>query len=244
MIVRADLTRYGFLINEEKSLWEPVQVITWLGTVFDTCQGFISVNERRISKLKNSINFIRKVDRKTVKVRDLVPVVGQVISLTSCVGSVARIMTRSLYANANQKLSWNSEVVLTKEPCDELVFWGENVDSLIFHCPWVPLQPPAKFVYSDASDLACSSFIDNEQKIFHQNWSPAESSKSSTWRKLRTVDLALSAFAPDLQGKRLSFLDYGQHQRCRCCSKWQQSYRTSVPCAFYFQYLRPFWHFP
>ena len=37
LIVRADLTRYGFLINEEKSLWEPVQVITWLGTVFDTC---------------------------------------------------------------------------------------------------------------------------------------------------------------------------------------------------------------
>ena len=37
LIVRADLTRCGFLINEEKSLWEPLQVITWLGTVFDTC---------------------------------------------------------------------------------------------------------------------------------------------------------------------------------------------------------------
>ena len=31
LTVRADLTRYGFVINEEKSLWEPVQVITWLG---------------------------------------------------------------------------------------------------------------------------------------------------------------------------------------------------------------------
>ena len=29
-------------------------------------------------------------------------------------------------------------------------------------------------------------------------------------------------------------MDYGQHQRCRYCSKWQQSYRNSVPCAFYF----------
>ena len=43
LTVRADLTRYGFLINEEKSLWEPVQVITWLGTVFDTFQGVISL---------------------------------------------------------------------------------------------------------------------------------------------------------------------------------------------------------
>ena len=66
LTVRADLTRYGFVINEEKSLWEPVQVITWLGTVFDTYQGFISVTERRVSKLKSSIDLLRKL-RMTVK---------------------------------------------------------------------------------------------------------------------------------------------------------------------------------
>ena len=205
LIVHADLTRYGFLINEDKSLWEPVQNITWLGTVFDTVRGFISVTESRISKLKSSIKLIRKVDCKIVKVRDLASVVGQVISLTHCVGNVARVMTRSMYAVVNQKLSWNSEVKLTKEACDELAFWDENVDSLNFHSPWAPLQPPAKFVYSDASDHASSSFIDNDHKIFHQNWSPAESSKSSTWRELRTVDLALSAFALVRQGKRVAW---------------------------------------
>ena len=46
LTVSADLTRYGFVINEEKSLWEPVQVITCLRTVFDTYQGLISVTER------------------------------------------------------------------------------------------------------------------------------------------------------------------------------------------------------
>ena len=131
--------------------------------------------------------------------------VGQIISLTHCVGSVARIMTRFMYVVINRKLSWNSEVELTKEACDELAFWDENVDSLNFHFPWAPLQPPAKFVYSDASDYACSSFIDNDHKIFHQNWSPAESSKSSTWRELRIVDLALSAFALGLQGKNVAW---------------------------------------
>ena len=109
------------------------------------------------------------MDCKIVKVRDLASVVGQVISLTPCVGSVARIMTRSLYAAVNQKLSWSSEVVLTTEACDELAFWSENVDSLNFRCPWVPLQPPAKFVYSDPSDHASSDFINNEHKLFHQN---------------------------------------------------------------------------
>ena len=206
LIVHADLTGYGFLINEDKSLWEPVQNITWLGTVFDTYRGLISFTESRISKLKGSIKLIRKVDCKIAKFRDLASLVGQVISLTHCVGSVARIMTRFMYAVVNQKLSWNSEVELTKEACDEFAFWDENVDSLNSHSPWAPLQPPAKFVYSDASDHACSSFIDNDHKMFHQNWSPAESSKSSTWRELRTVDLALSAFALELQGKKKKLL--------------------------------------
>ena len=80
--------------------------------------------------------------------------VDQVISLTHCVGRVARIMTRSMYAVVNQKLSWNSEVELMKEACDKLAFWDENVDSLNFHSPWATLQPPAQFVYSDASDHA------------------------------------------------------------------------------------------
>ena len=77
LIVHADLTRYGFLINEDKSLWEPVQNITWLGTVFDTDRGFLSVTESRISKLKSSIKLIRKVDCEIVKVRDLAGLCGR-----------------------------------------------------------------------------------------------------------------------------------------------------------------------
>ena len=49
---------FGFVINENKSLWEPVQNNIWLGTVLDTNQGFISVTEHRIAKLKSSIDSI------------------------------------------------------------------------------------------------------------------------------------------------------------------------------------------
>ena len=135
MTVRTDLTRYDFVINEEKSLWEPVQVITCLGTIFDTYQGLISVTERRVSKLKSSIDLLRKDDCKILKVRDVASVVGQVRSLTPCVGSAARIMTRALYTVVNQKQSRNSKVALSKEAFDELTFWIDNVDSFNFRCP-------------------------------------------------------------------------------------------------------------
>lgn len=111
-------------------------------------------------------------------------------------------MTCALHTIVNQKQSWNSTVELTKEACDESTFWIEN-DSFNFHCPWVPFQPSTRFVYSDALDYAWSSFIENEHKIFHQNWSAAEGSKSSTWRELSTVDLGLSPFALHLHGKKV-----------------------------------------
>ena len=134
LTVRADLTRYGFVINEEMSLWEPVQVITCLGTVFDTYQGLISVTKRRVSKLKSRIDLLRKDNCKILKVRDVASVVGQVISLTPCVGSVAKIMTRALYTIVNQKQSWDSQVELSKEAFNELTFWIDNVDSVNFCC--------------------------------------------------------------------------------------------------------------
>ena len=92
--------------------------------------------------------------------------VGQIISLAPCTGGLSRIMTRALYNLVNQKLYWNFKVVLTKEACNVLTFWIDNVDSLNYRCPWVPAQPPARFVYSDTSDYACSSFIDHELKSF------------------------------------------------------------------------------
>ena len=81
------------------------------------------------------ISYVRMTQSKIFKVRDVASVVGQVISLTPCVGSVARIMTRALYTVVNQKQSWSSKVELTKEACDELTFWIDNVDSLIFVAP-------------------------------------------------------------------------------------------------------------
>lgn len=80
----------------------------------DTNQGFISVTEHRTTKLKSSI----------VNARTLAAVVGRILSLTPCVGDLTRIITRSLYAVVNTKVSWNSTVELSKEAYTELVFWN------------------------------------------------------------------------------------------------------------------------
>ena len=191
LTVHADLLNFGFVFNEEKSIWEPVQIITWLGTVLDTNQGFISVTEERISKLKVNVDSVLKGDSMFVNVKSLATVVGQIILLTPCVGGVARIMTRSLYAVVNPKVSWKCIVVLTKESCSELVLWSQSANFLNCRCPWLPLCQPAKLLYSDASHYACGSFIHSKGKLFQQNWSPVERNNSSAWRELKAVELAL-----------------------------------------------------
>ena len=56
-------------------------------------------------------------------------------------------------------------------------------------------------VYSDASDVACASYIYVEIEWFpvaHKNLDDLEMKQSSTWRKLKSVSFALRSFAPIL----------------------------------------------
>ena len=51
LVVHSDLLKSGFVPNEEKSLWEPLLVITWLGVILDTIDGTIQATDERIEKL-------------------------------------------------------------------------------------------------------------------------------------------------------------------------------------------------
>ena len=65
---------------------------------------------------------------------------------------------------------------------------------------------PARISFSDASNAACGAFVQlqsNTDLVFHQNWSIDESVKSSTWRELKAVCLALEAFHSHLAGSNV-----------------------------------------
>ena len=98
-MVHSDLLKSGFVPNEEQSLWEPVQIITWLGVILNTIDGTIKATEERIQRLNAGLfdlSSSRPPPRK-VHVRNVASVTGQIISLHSCVSPVARIMTRFLF---------------------------------------------------------------------------------------------------------------------------------------------------
>ena len=62
--VRADLCNAGFVVNEEKLVWEPTQVLDWLGITWNAAL------RTRIVKIINSIDHIIEADFK-VSAREL-----------------------------------------------------------------------------------------------------------------------------------------------------------------------------
>ena len=200
--VHADLLKSGFVPNEEKSLWEPTQVITWLGTVIDTSQCIISATDTRIQSLSEDLSFLLDATHPSLyQVRKLASVCGKIISLGNCVGNVARLMTRNIFAVVNSATNWSSMVSLTPGCVEELNFWKVN----LVYINGVPLWPikrkPSRIVYSDASISACGSFITLDGKVFLQNWSDFERSQSSTFRELLAVLLSLQAFIDSLRAQ-------------------------------------------
>ena len=91
--VWSDLRKSGFITNDEKSQWCPSQVIEWLGIVWDTINGTISISDRRENSIAKSIDKILFSDR-LVSARELASLVGKVISGGAVFGNISRIMTR------------------------------------------------------------------------------------------------------------------------------------------------------
>ena len=89
----------------------------------------------------------------------------------------------------------------------------ENLDFINEAPAWKHEFKPTKLVYSDASDHACAAFVQNQNqnKIFHENWSEVEKSKSSTWRELKAVSLAIESCRVLLPNQNIAWFTDNQN---------------------------------
>ena len=55
LIQRSDLASSGFIPNESKSHWEPVQVGEWLGFLINTIKFMFQIPDAKLAKLKRSL---------------------------------------------------------------------------------------------------------------------------------------------------------------------------------------------
>ena len=131
--IRARDVTAGFVGNEDKSVWEPTQVLDWLGITWNSTLGSLEIVERRIVKIINTIDCIIDANFQ-VSVRELASFTGQIISTGPVVGNISRIMTRHCILST---LCWDNWIILypvsmiNHDYCKEAIyFWKLNMANI------------------------------------------------------------------------------------------------------------------
>ena len=60
-VVREDLSNCGFIIAEEKCVWEPTQKIKWLGVIWDGEKNLVEITECRVNSTLNLLLEVKSV---------------------------------------------------------------------------------------------------------------------------------------------------------------------------------------
>ena len=105
----------------------PSKRLIWLGFEVDLERGQLLVLQLKIYSLMEQMKRARYCREMPVTV--LASVIGRIMSMSLALGSLARMMTRSMYAVLNARSSWCHQVLLTPEALEELAFWLNNIDN-------------------------------------------------------------------------------------------------------------------
>ena len=73
------LSKSGFLVNEEKSQFLPLDKFTWLGFIWNLQRGTIEVPSEKLQNVRNLLISILS-DKTNVSARKLSSLVGKIIS--------------------------------------------------------------------------------------------------------------------------------------------------------------------
>ena len=206
-ILRSDLAAAGFISNDDKSVWVPVQFIVWLGIVWDGIQGNISITESRIDKALSHID--SALQPRALSARSLASIVGKIISMSPVLGNLARIMTRHCQMSVAAAQNWDSVFLLDRYCVVELEFWKNNLRSVNTRSVSDSVTPFVS-IYSDASDVACAGHIDGKDICAHRMFTEAERQESSTYRELLAVQFVLSSFSSFLPNSRVKWFTDNQ----------------------------------
>ncbi len=212
--VKTDLIRSGFVPNVQKSVWEPVQALEWLGYEIDLISGIIRIPARRVQDiLQLCVSILEDMDQfpdKPVKVRRLASLTGKIVSTGLVVGNMTRLMTKAMHMCIEEKLHWESAVMISKEALSEIQFWVRNISD-INSCMIGPKPSATRMVYSDASCTGYGGYtVGIAEDIAQGQWTVDEVSKSSTWREMKAIDQVMKSLVGNLSNQRVKWFTDNQ----------------------------------
>jgi hypothetical protein len=95
--------------------------------LWNSAEHSIKVPDERVNDLIDSINSVFS-SLPFVSARSLAKATGRIVSLSTVIGNIFRLMTRNLHRMIESRQSWNSKFCLSdQDVISELNFWKQNV---------------------------------------------------------------------------------------------------------------------
>ena len=190
----------GWHINQKKSATQPEYHKVYIGYVIKTDgpQGFpvIQITSERIQKLKRSLRNALK--KECISARNLARIAGQCVAM-SFVIRPAKLLLRNVYKLLSIRGSWEDSLSITAEARKDLLWWEKYISDWNHHP--VVVRPVQAILTTDASHLGWGAWMDNMEAS--GQWNVRLSQRSSNYRELMAILLALKAFLVHVKGKSI-----------------------------------------
>ena len=168
--IRTDINLSGLVANEQKGIWKPCQEIVWLGLIWNSLRGIISIKEHRLTSIFQTIEYL-KSQKFYISARELASFTGKIISTSSVTRNVCQIMTRHCSMSVATTSDWDSKFSLDDYTIRELEFWESNLKQLNSRELNQARNQSHYVVYSDASTSCCGAHMSlNGEQICHKQW--------------------------------------------------------------------------
>ncbi|CAC5381524.1 unnamed protein product [Mytilus coruscus] len=174
---------------------------------------FYKIPDNRINKMIHSIDDIISclTGRKSVYVKKVASVVGQIISTYLVIGNLVYLMTKHLTIDVNTSASWYSYIKLSESSIEQLQFWKLNISEVNVKHFSVD-ESCHSIIYSDASDTGFGGYIvETPQNIAHGMWVESERSNSSTLKELSALKKVLLSLINIISGKKVKWFTDNQN---------------------------------
>ena len=192
VVVKKPQTEAGFVVNTQKSIWQPQRELTWLGVNINLEKLCFSIPQTRIeSRILFSLEKIMK-NLPYTTARKLAKVCGKLNSTKFVMGNIVQLKTRNLFKIIGARHSWDNRISVRKNDgvINKIHFWRLNLSRFNFR-PMFYQQIPHVSISSDASNYALAALCSpGNQNISFKNISPDEAVQSSTWRELFGISSA------------------------------------------------------
>lgn len=190
--------------NNVKKAEGPAQRVKILGVLVDTKNMQALVTPERLVEIDVLIDSFSTRDSCTVK--EIKSLLGKLFFVSKCVVA-SRAFTRRMVHLIRGSHRGSVRVALGSAFHADLRWWRTflhefNGVSLLSLSSLALAESVHFHIFTDASDAAAGASFGSHWFVYE--WTPAESARSTCWKEIRALVLAVSTFGGSLSGKRVA----------------------------------------